>query len=97
MRKIDVFISWVAEFILPLSLVDRVYIFGSALKDANAANDLDTIIVFNEILVRDTCVRLRRSFSELFGIPLHIQIFHLSEKQELNEFLHVTDIHRRVF
>ena len=62
MRKIDVFISWVAEFILPLSLVDRVYIFGSALKDANAANDLDTIIVFNEILVRDTCVRLGAAF-----------------------------------
>ncbi len=89
-------VSWIEKSVLPLQLVDSAYLFGSILRDKKVLSDVDVIIICNEWDVRDTCISFRKEFYLAFRIPLHIQVFHTSQGDEIIDFLCAARLFRRL-
>lgn len=67
----------------PLS---RWILFGSILRDANP-NDVDVIIVSLEWDIRELCHELKSEFLQRFELPLHLQLFHVSQTADIEAFI----------
>lgn len=64
----------------------RCVLFGSILK-SKSPNDVDLLIVSTEWQIRGLCSKLRSEFRAEFGLPLHIQPFHLSQSHDIHAFI----------
>lgn len=61
-------------------------LFGSILRDG-FPNDVDVMIVSTEWQVRDLCRELKSEFQVKFGLPLHVQLFHISQATDIEAFI----------
>jgi hypothetical protein len=87
MLKIDEIRSWLGVTIGRYSPPFSNYIlFGSILTDA-APHDVDVIIVSEEWQVRGLCRNLKSEFRDKFGLPLHLQLFHISQTADIEAFI----------
>lgn len=76
--------------------VVEAFLFGSILAKHSEESDVDVLIIFNEWDVREVCSTLKAEFTSVFGYPMHLQLFHVSQKCEMAEFLDRAGIVRRV-
>jgi hypothetical protein len=67
-------------------LLSRCILFGSMLNNS-FPNDVDIIIVSAEWDIRCLCRRLKSEFCAKFGLPLHIQLFHVSQSHDIQSFI----------
>lgn len=88
---------WLALAIVEIGpAVSEAHLFGSVIPNPDEASDVDVLIIFDRWEVRNECASLRRAFREAFGMPLHIQMFHGSQRREIECFLHETGETRRL-
>lgn len=88
--------SWLAEEAGECSeLMVQAHLFGSVLS-SDGASDADMLIVFNKWDVRSECTALKLAFSRKYELPLHIQMFHRSQIDEIEGFLDRAKESRRV-
>jgi hypothetical protein len=64
----------------------RYLIFGSILG-ADTANDVDIVIVASEWDIRIVLKALKLGFRQRFDVPLHTQIFHVSQNAYIEDFI----------
>lgn len=69
------------------SCVRKCILFGSFLR-SDVANDVDVIIIATEWDIRDVIKELKSSFRTRFGLPLHVQLFHVSQKSGIMYQMH---------
>lgn len=78
--------AWLQENVSDLGVVSSAFIFGSFLDAKNTYSDVDVVIIFQNWENRQWMAKLKSQFSEIFGIGLHIQGFHLSQEDEILKF-----------
>ena len=97
MLDVEAIAGWFAGASEPMRLaIAETHLFGSVLEPHINPFDVDVVIVFQDWDVRGRCTELKRSFQLAFGRPLHIQMFHISQANELDEFLERAARTRRI-
>ncbi len=87
MPRIDAIRSWLRESIALRSPPFANWIlFGSSLKNS-FSNDVDVMLVSAEWDVREICCQLKSEFRQRFGLPLHLQLFHISQSADIKAFI----------
>lgn len=87
MPRIDAIRSWLREAVeRPSSPFSSWILFGSILKDISP-NDVDVMIVSTKWEIRDLCRELKSEFYHRFGLPLHLQLFHVSQSADIEAFI----------
>lgn len=80
--------AWLAAAVQGLQpTIVKAQLFGSILDPEATPSDVDILLVFEGWDVRNPCSLLKRQFEERFGHPLHIQMFHGSQTEDLEAFL----------
>ena len=64
----------------------KCILFGSILTSSESA-DVDVVLVSNDWNIKGHLREMRLSFIAEFGLPLHIQTFHSSQIEKIDEFL----------
>lgn len=89
--------NWLSGAASDLSpVVAELHLFGSLLERDSSPSDVDVIIVFRDWNVRGHCAVMRERFRRFFGLPLHIQMFHISQRLQLAEFVKRAEQTRRI-
>jgi predicted nucleotidyltransferase len=87
MPQIDDIWTWLLNAQKRYDALLEIYGFGSSVLGEAHPSDVDIIIVFSEWEARDTCIKLEREFLKRFATPLHIQKFHVSQTEEIVNFI----------
>ncbi|MGJ3648525.1 hypothetical protein ACLB0R_08635 [Sphingomonas sp. GlSt437] len=61
-------------------------LFGSILNSSQPA-DVDVVLVSNEWYIQNILTEMRLNFVAEFRLPLHLQLFHISQVEAINKFL----------
>jgi predicted nucleotidyltransferase len=97
MLDVDAITQWLSAAAGgPASRTVEMHLFGSVLETDGKPSDVDIVIVFAEWDVRSLCTEMKERFQRSFCCPLHIQMFHVSQTEQLTQFLKDAQRTRRI-
>ena len=89
--------AWLKKEISSIGSLKEAYLFGSFVRGADSPNDIDCILVFKDISALSCQTQLRTAFRETFGLSLHIQTFHVGQRDLIETFLRRASHSERIY